>query len=236
MKQPAKLILIFFLLFLSKKAYLQEPSVNRYGLLVIQDAAVLKQQIAFNPAKKMLPVVAMIPNAIINLKYADSNNFMHKKLYPSASTTYLRRDALVALTRVQQSLNKQGLSIIVWDAYRPYSVTELMWEAVKDDRYAANPATGSAHNRGIAVDLSLADIATGKELDMGTGFDDFSEKSHHGYQHLPAAVIKNRAMLRELMEKNGFEALETEWWHYYLPDTSSYELLDIQFEALAGIL
>ena len=235
MKQPAKFILSFFLLLISKTAYLQDSSLNRYGLMVIRDTAVLKQQIAVNPAKKMLPVDAMIPNAIIHLKYADSINFLHKKLYPPVTTTYLRRAALVALTRVQQSLNKQGLSIVIWDAYRPYSVTELMWEAVKDDRYAASPATGSAHNRGIAVDLSLADIATGKELDMGTRFDDFSEKAHHGYPALPADVIKNRALLRELMEINGFKALETEWWHYYLPDASSYELLDIDFTALAGM-
>ncbi len=235
MKQSAKLLLCFFLLLFSKTAYLQDTSVNKYGLVVIKDIEVLKQQIAINPSKKMLPVGAMVPTAIINLKYADSINFLHKKLYPPNTGTYLRRAALVALTRVQQSLQKQGLSIIIWDAYRPYSITEMMWEAVMDDRYTANPAAGSAHNRGTAVDLSLADIASGKELDMGTGFDDFSEKAHHGYAQLPAQVIKNRALLREVMEKNGFKALETEWWHYYLPDASSYELLDISFETLAGL-
>ena len=235
MKQSAKLILSFFLILCTQKAFLQDTSLNKYGLYVIRDIEVLKQQIALNPAKKMLPVSAMIPTAIIRLRYADSANFMHKKIYPAITGTYLRRAALIALTRVQQTLQKQGLCIVIWDAYRPYSITEMMWEAVMDDRYAANPATGSAHNRGIAVDVSLADVTTGHELDMGTGFDDFSEKAHHDYTQLPAYIIKNRALLREVMEKNGFKALETEWWHYYLPDANAYELLDIGFEALEGL-
>lgn len=235
MNQSAKLFLCFFLLLCSKKAYLQDTSLNKYGLHVIKDIVVLKQQIALNPSKKMLPVSAMIPTAVIRLRYADSANFLHKQIYPSIAGPYLRRAALIALTRVQQTLQKQGLTIVIWDAYRPYSITELMWEAVMDDRYAANPATGSAHNRGIAVDLSLAAINTGQELDMGTGFDDFSEKAHHDYAHLPAHIIKNRLLLREVMEKNGFRALETEWWHYYLPDAPAYELLDISFESLEGL-
>jgi len=127
------------------------------------------------------------------------------------------------------------MGIKIWDAYRPYSVTEKMWELVKDDRYAADPKFGSGHNRGIAVDLTIIDLSTGKELDMGTGFDNFSDTAHHDFKNLPANVLQNRLVLRSVMEKHGFKALETEWWHYYFINGKDYELLDIPFEELYRI-
>ena len=235
MNEAKKLMAIAVLIFISSPVLSQDTLLNKYGLWVINDAEILKKTIAANPAKKMIPVSAMIPSAIIDLKYADTLNFMHTKFYPAKTTTYLRRSALIALTYVQQALLKQGLCIRIWDAYRPYSVTEKMWEQVMDDRYAANPASGSGHNRGISVDLTITDLSTGKDLDMGTGFDNFSDTAHHDFKDLPAQVIQNRLLLRTLMEKHGFIALETEWWHYYLPDSKTYELLDISFEELSRI-
>jgi len=230
-----KVLAFAVLYFISIPVFTQDTLLNKYGLWVIGDAAILKKTIADNPAKKMIPVSAMIPSAIIDLKYADTGNFMHQKLYPALTTTYLRRAALIALTYVQAALQKKNLCIRIWDAYRPYSVTEKMWEQVMDDRYAANPASGSGHNRGISVDLTITDLSTGKDLDMGTGFDNFSDTAHHDFKDLPAQVIQNRLLLRTLMEKHGFIALETEWWHYYLPDSKTYELLDISFEELSRI-
>ncbi len=103
---------------------------------------------------------------------------------------------------------------------------------IRDERYVANPVKGSGHNRGIAVDLTLVDKLTGAELPMGTGFDNFTDTAHHSFTDLPKDVLANRLMLKNVMERHGFRALETEWWHYYLPDAGRYELLDLTFKQL----
>lgn len=144
----------------------------------------------------------------------------------------MRLAAAKALQNVCIALKKQLLGIKIFDAYRPYSVTKTMWQIVPDDRYAANPAKGSGHNRGIAIDLTLIDLLTKKELAMPTAFDDFTEKSHHNYMLLDSEVLKNRKMLKDVMEQKGFIALDTEWWHYYLPNASKYELLDFDFKQM----
>jgi D-alanyl-D-alanine dipeptidase len=107
-----------------------------------------------------------------------------------------------------------------------------MWEKVKDDRYAADPSKGSGHNRGAAVDLTLIDATTGEELPMGTGFDNFSDTVHSDFKNLSPEILKNRDLLKTIMEKYGFKQLSTEWWHFYLPNSSSFELLDISFSGL----
>ena len=126
-------------------------------------------------------------------------------------------------------MKKQGLGLKIFDAYRPFHVTQKMWELIKDERYVADPSKGSGHNRGLSVDLTLVDLKTGKELNMGTGFDHFTDTAHHNFTALPAEVLKNRKLLKELMEKQGFRALSTEWWHYSWPNDRNYPLLDIRF-------
>ena len=110
-----------------------------------------------------------------------------------------------------------------------------MWEMVKDDRYAADPAKGSGHNRGVAVDITLMETKSKNELLMGTTFDNFSDTAHTDFTALPAVVLKNRAILKNVMEKYGFVSLTTEWWHFSLPDASSFELLDLSFDDLKKI-
>ena len=150
--------------------------------------------------------------------------------------TFMRKAAVEGLVKVQKELNEKGFGLKIFDAYRPYSVTEKFWELVKDERYVANPAKGSGHNRGIAVDLTIVNLTTHEELDMGTGFDNFSDTAHSNYKQLPATVLQNRQLLRSLMEKNGFKVLETEWWHFYLPGSEKYEILDIKFKELNRLL
>ncbi|MBC7867092.1 MAG: peptidase M15, partial [Gloeobacteraceae cyanobacterium ES-bin-316] len=101
--------------------------------------------------------------------------------------------------------------------------------------YAANPKYGSGHNRGIAVDLTLINLTTKKELNMGTGFDHFSDTAHVNFTALPADVLANRRLLQSLMETSGFKILETEWWHFYLPDAKKYDLMDLSFKQLEKI-
>lgn len=196
-----------------------------------------KEQAEKDSLKKMVELKTLIPGIRYDLRYATTNNFMNRLMYPkNTAVTFLRLPAVKALSNVQAELNTQGMGLKIFDAYRPYSVTVKFWELVKDERYVAHPAKGSGHNRGIAVDLTIINLATGKELEMGTGFDNFSDTAHHSFTNLPAEVLQNRTLLRSLMEKNGFKIYPEEWWHYSLPDAAKYEILDLEFRKLKKAL
>lgn len=205
---------------------------NKYGLFVVKDTNILQQQINHDANKQMVDLSKSIPSIVLDLKYTTTDNFMHEKLYPDIQTTFLRKPAADALKKVADELKEMDMGIKVFDAYRPYSVTEKMWEKVKDDRYAADPAKGSGHNRGISIDLTLIDLHTMKELAMPTGFDNFSDTAHHAFMKLSPEILKNRGTLKTVMGKHGFIALDTEWWHFYLPNSSTYELLGLSFADL----
>lgn len=212
--------------------YAQSKILNKYGLIVIKDSKILQKEIALDSNKRMVNLRKIMPELQLDLKYATIHNFMNEKLYPPIHTTFLRKPVADSLEKVVEYLKKQNLTIKIFDAYRPYSVTQKMWDKVKDDRYAADPSKGSGHNRGVAVDLTLVDLQTKKELPMGTDFDNFSDTAHSDFSNLPAEELKNRNTLKNAMEKFGFIQLSTEWWHYYLPNSSHYELLDISFSDL----
>lgn len=214
----------------------QGPALNQYGLAVIKDPQIYKNSLAGDSLKRMTELKSMIPGLVYELRYASRNNFMHIRMYPSRTrNTFMRLQAAKAMARAQDILNAQGYGLKVWDAYRPYSVTEKFWEMVKDERYVANPAKGSGHNRGIAVDLTIIELATGKEVDMGTGFDNFTDTAHHTFTQLSPLVLQNRKLLKETMEACGFIAFESEWWHYSLPNPANYELLDLSFAELKAL-
>jgi D-alanyl-D-alanine dipeptidase len=189
-----------------------------------------QKQVRDDPQKEMVELKTRVPDLVYDLRYASTHNFMQKQMYPAGTAvTFLRLPAVLALQKIQTELKKKGTGLKIFDAYRPYSVTVKFWELVKDERYVANPSKGSGHNRGAAVDLTIINLKNGEELDMGTGFDNFSDTAHHDFSRLPESVLQNRKLLRSLMEKYGFKALETEWWHYSLPEAAGFELLDIDF-------
>jgi len=210
----------------------QDTALNKYGLRVLNSIQQLQKTVEKKPGYQMIDLESAIPSLVLDLRYAGTNNFMKERLYPPITTTWLRKTAVDSLARVQQQLLKMGLGLKIFDAYRPYSVTEKMWEPVQDDRYAADPKKGSGHNRGIAVDLTIINLKNGKELNMGTGFDNFTDSAHHAFTNLPEEVLQNRLVLKKIMEEHGFKALDTEWWHYFLPDAANYELMDISFKEL----
>ena len=179
---------------------------------------------------QMVELNQFLPTAQIDLRYATKENFTGKKLYPKGGKTYLRLAVARALQKVRTDLQVNGYELKIWDAYRPYDVTKKMWELIGDERYVANPANGSGHNRGLAIDLTL--IKNGEELNMGTGFDNFSDTAHHKFQNLSEEVLKNRQLLRSTMEKHGFRALETEWWHYSWSNDRNYDVLNLSFKKL----
>ncbi len=180
---------------------------------------------------QLVDLEKFIPGLKKDIHYATTGNFTGRILY-NQPAIFLRKTAAEKLGMVQDSLHKLGLQLIVFDGYRPYQVTRKMWEVIPDERYAANPAKGSGHNRGIAVDLSLADLKTGEPLKMPTGYDSFTDTAHAGFPHLPDENIRNREMLKSVMMHFGFLPLETEWWHFYLPAANRYPLMNFSFKAL----
>jgi D-alanyl-D-alanine dipeptidase len=201
---------------------------NANGLEIIKNKELFLKTVKIDSNKEMISLKSFIPFIVLDLRYATTNNFMHQRMYsPKTNDTYLRLPAAKALLKVQQELNKKGLGLKIFDAYRPYSVTKKFWELVHDERYVANPKKGSGHNRGIAVDLTIIDLKTDKELNMGTGFDNFTDSAHQDFAALPKDVLANRQMLKETMEKYGFNLLATEWWHYSWPNPEKFEILDL---------
>lgn len=149
---------------------------------------------------------------INRMAYADTANFMHTKIYPCARC-FLRPEVAEALDRANEIAKDKGLKLVLYDCYRPYSFQKVMYDLVNDPQYVAPPGKGSNHNRGAAVDISLAD-ENGELLDMGGAFDDFSEISHYDNLNVSKTGKKNRRLLRNIMTKAGFTPLSSEWWHF----------------------
>jgi len=183
------------------------------------------------PYEARLIDIRLVNDKIVrDMRYATENNFFQRKLYPAARCV-LRGAAVKALSQVQEDLVKQGLGLKVYDCYRPLSVQRLMWEVLPDSRYVANPAKGSRHNRGAAVDITLVD-SNGKELEMPTEFDDFTERAYRDYTGASPEAKKNRQLLEDAMTKYGFIPLATEWWHFDAPGWDRFSLLDIPFDEI----
>jgi len=192
---------------------------------VVRDVAEYDRQVAADPDKRLMEITD-IPR---DVRYATTNNFMHAKLYP-VSKVLLRRPAAIALHEVERELAHDGLGLKIFDGYRPYRVTVRMWKPIRNPDFVADPAKGSRHNRGAAVDLTLIDLRTGNELPMPTGYDDFTPRARQDFNDLPAEVIANRAKLREVMTKHGFDPLPSEWWHFDFRGWERFELLDLPLE------
>lgn len=204
-------------------------------LFIIETSTDYSNWVALNSGKEMVNLKKIIKPLYKKIYYQTKNNFTSKKLYRNPQL-FLCLEAAQKLKLVQDSLLKLGLSVFLFDAYRPYRVTQIMWKIVPDENYAANPANGSGHNRGVAVDLTLADAKTGKPLEMPTPFDSFSDTAHHDFTALPPNKVQNRELLKNLMEHFGFKALSTEWWHYSLPEPKRYPIVNLSFKKLNQIL
>jgi len=182
---------------------------------------------------QLIELKEIIPYLRYDLKYASNQNFTGKRVYPkNTQSSYLVKEAAQSLKNIAKELEAKNLGLLIWDAYRPYRATVKFWKMIHDERYVANPAKGSGHNRGIAVDLTLYEISTGELLEMPTGFDNFSDTAHHDFMLLAEKKIMNRQLLKNTMEKHGFKSLETEWWHYAWPNDRNYPIMNISFKRL----
>jgi D-alanyl-D-alanine dipeptidase len=202
------------------------------NITIVGNSEIYRQAVRRDSTLRMIELHSLSPGIQYDLRYARADNFTGRRLYDQSKNTYLRLLPARALASVQDTLQTLGLGLKIFDAYRPHAATRLMWELVRDERYVADPAKGSGHNRGLAVDLTLVDLRSGRELDMGTAFDNFTDTAHADFTHLPAAVLANRQLLRRVMEAKGFTVLPTEWWHFYWPNDRNYDVLDLNFKSL----
>jgi D-alanyl-D-alanine dipeptidase len=178
----------------------------------------------------LLELVKLDKTIKIDIRYATANNFVGRAVYPEARA-FLQRPAAEALVRVHKELKKQGLGLVIFDGYRPWTITKLFWETVAPDqrKFVANPAKGSIHNRGCAVDLSIYDLKTGKLVPMPSGYDEFTERASPDYAGGTDEERRNRDKLRHLMEAAGFAVNSNEWWHFDFKDWAEYAIYDISF-------
>ncbi len=190
-------------------------------------AALLLLGCAPKDPAELIDVRTVIPDIRLDIRYATEDNFTKSVLYPEPRCI-LRREVAEALWKAQWALKDDGYELVIYDCYRPLSVQKKMWEIVPDEAYVANPAKGSRHNRGAAVDVGLVD-RYGKLVAMPTAFDDFTEKAHYSNIDLPAAILVNRQKLRTIMERYNFVALPTEWWHFDYLGWQRFPVMDIPF-------
>ncbi|MGB6242941.1 MAG: D-alanyl-D-alanine dipeptidase [Castellaniella sp.] len=160
----------------------------------------------------------------ISLAYATADNLVGRPIYAPGARCALRPVAADCLRRAAQAARRAGLMLVVYDAYRPAGAQAVFWKALPDPRYVADAALGSNHTRGVAVDVGLLEIG-GQPLDMGTGFDDMRDQSHHDRDDVPPEAQRNRHLLLGIMLQAGFRSIPTEWWHYELPNAQEYALL-----------
>lgn len=173
-------------------------------------------------------VKTYIPDVLVDLRYSTENNFTNQKIY-DFTDVWLRYGTVKKLILVQEELKQSGLYLKIWDGFRPPSAQFKLWEVCPDPTYVSNPNSGfSSHSRGNTVDITLA-YADGTELNMPTGFDDFSKLADRDYSDCGAEAATNALLLEELMIKHGFRPYSGEWWHF--TDTQSYSV-DESFEPL----
>ena len=189
--------------------------------------------IGCDPCKdsELVELVKLDSTIKLDLRYATDNNFLGKAVYHEPRA-FLQQPAAEALILAHNWLKKQGYGLVIYDAYRPWSVTKLFWDMTPPDErvFVANPSTGSVHNRGCAVDVGLYKISTGCEVEMPSGFDDFSERSFVTYSGGTVEQRTHRNILRKAMEQDGyFFVSPEEWWHYNFKDFREYPILDIPF-------
>ncbi len=189
---------------------------------------------AFCNEHSLVNIKKMIPSLVIDLKYATEDNFTGQQVYPSTAQAYLVEDAAQSLKEIQKELAQYGLGIKVWDGYRPFSITQIFWDVTPENKrqYVANPKKGSVHNRGNALDCTLIDLRTGKELRMPSEFDEFSELVHSDFMGAGPQALINRTFFHMIMKKHGWHPLNHEWWHFNYKGYKNYPILDIPFEQL----
>lgn len=182
----------------------------------------------------LVELVTLDTSIHLDVRYATTNNFMGARFYDEPRA-FLQRPAAEALARVNARLRPLGYGLLVFDAYRPWYVTRMFWDATPPHQreFVADPANGSRHNRGAAVDLTLYELATGRAVEMPSGYDEFSPRAHATYAGGTARARNNRELLRRTMEAEGFAVYDPEWWHFDHASWRRYPVLNLTFDRIA---
>lgn len=224
-----KIKLLFLFLTFSFPAFAQNSSPAK--LVVVSSYNQYLASIKTNPNNELIEIKKAIPSIKLDIRYATKNNFMKQVMYKQARA-FARKPVVESLKKIQRELNKKGYGLKIFDGYRPYAITVEFYKKASDKNFVANPAKGSKHNRGCAVDLTLIDLKTGKEVAMATPYDSFSAAAAANYEPVSAEVKKNRDLLIATMKKYQLNVLDNEWWHYDFSGWQQYDLMDIPFEKL----
>jgi len=181
----------------------------------------------------LVDLVRFEPTLRLDIRYATARNFLGRPLYPEARA-FLRGQVAEALVRAHRALGPEGLGLVIFDAYRPWSVTKLMWELTPPARrgFVANPHRGSNHNRGCAVDVSLFVLATGLEVEMPSAYDEMTPRAASSYAGGTAEARAHRDRLRAVLAAEGFTVQRHEWWHFDHRSCRDYPILDVPFAEL----
>lgn len=222
-----KLLILF--LFVSFSASAQNG--KRPKLVVVNSYNQYLASVKTNPDNELVEIKKAIPNITLDIRYATKNNFMKQVMYKQARA-FARKPVVASLKKIQQELNKKGYGLKIFDGYRPYATTVEFYKKASDKNFVADPAKGSKHNRGCAVDLTLINLKTGKEIAMATPYDSFSAAAAANYEPVNQEVRKNRNFLIRIMKKYGLNVLKNEWWHYDFSGWQNYPLMNIPFEKL----
>ena len=187
-------------------------------------------------APDLVEIVRLDPSIKLDIRYATADNFLNQPVYAQARA-FLQRPAAEALVRVHRALRQSGYGLVIFDGYRPWSVTKKFWDATPPEKkhFVADPAKGSRHNRGCAVDLSLYELRSGRIVEMPSGYDEMTERAYPNYAGGTAEQRRLRDLLRTAMEAEGFVVYEFEWWHFDYRDWREYPLLDLSFEKLGRL-
>ncbi|HUL58279.1 MAG TPA: M15 family metallopeptidase [Anaeromyxobacteraceae bacterium] len=180
-------------------------------------------------APSLVDVRARIPDAVLDLRYATERNFLGRAVYPAGAPCLLQAPVADRLARAAARLRQENLRLVLWDCYRPLAVQREMWKVVPRPGYVADPAKGSNHNRGAAVDVAVAG-PDGAPVPLPTEFDTFSPAAHAGAKDVPPPARKNRDRLRAAMEAEGFRVNRMEWWHFDAPEARGAPVLDVPLE------
>ena len=181
----------------------------------------------------LVDLATLDPRIKLDIRYATRDNFLSTPVYTSPRA-FLQRPAAEAMLRAHRELIKHGFGLLIFDGYRPWYITKIFWDATPPDKheFVADPSQGSRHNRGCAVDLTLYDLKSGKEVEMTGGYDEMSERSYPNYAGGTPEQRARRDLLRHAMELQGFTVYESEWWHFDYRDWPQYAIGNIPFEAM----
>lgn len=206
-------------------------NTNPYNLPLTNTIEKYQNEVSINLDYALVDLAEVVPGIILDIRYATANNFTHDTVY-ELPKAFARRPVAEALASVQKELRRHGMGLKIYDAYRPYQATLKFWALVGDTQFVAAPWSGSRHNRGAAIDLTIVILKTGKDIDMPTGYDEFSEKASPKYMQLPESQIANREYLIKIMTKHGFSVFSSEWWHFDYKNWDKYSLIDLSFTQL----